>query len=40
VVTCARHVLRHRILLNSSALSQQISTDDLVREILKMVRPY
>lgn len=40
VSTCARHVLRHRILLNSTALSQQISTDMLVREILKMVEPY
>lgn len=40
VTTCARHVLRHRILLNSAALSQQISSDMLVREILKMVQPY
>ena len=40
VSTCARHVLRHRILLNSSALSQQISTDMLVGEILKMIQPY
>lgn len=40
VTTCAVHVLRHRILLNSSALSQQISADMLVREILKMIDPY
>jgi MoxR-like ATPase len=40
VSTCAGHVLRHRILLNSAALSQQISTDMLVREILKMIQPY
>jgi MoxR-like ATPase len=40
VATCAGHVLRHRILLNSIALSQQISTDMLVREILKMIEPY
>jgi MoxR-like ATPase len=40
VTTCAVHVLRHRILLNSSALSQQITTDMLVREILKMIEPY
>lgn len=40
VATCARHVLRHRILLNSIALSQQISADMLVQEILKMVQPY
>lgn len=40
VATCAGHVLRHRILLNSTALSQQISPDMLVREILKMIEPY
>ena len=40
VVICARHVLRHRILLNSTALSQQVSADTIVQEILKMVRPY
>jgi MoxR-like ATPase len=40
ITTCAVHVLRHRILLNSSALSQQISSDMLVQEILKMVQPY
>jgi len=40
VTTCAVHVLRHRILLNSSALSQQISADMLVQEVLKMVQPY
>ena len=40
VTTCAAHVLRHRILLNSTALSQQISADMLVQEILKMIEPY
>jgi len=40
VTTCARHVLRHRILLNSTALSQQVTADQLVQEILKMVLPY
>jgi len=40
VATCAAHVLRHRILLNSFALSQQITTDMLIDEIIKMVRPY
>jgi MoxR-like ATPase len=40
VTTCARHVLRHRILLNSTALSQQVTTDMLVQEILKMIHPY
>jgi len=40
VATCAVHVLRHRILLNSTALSQQINADMLVREILKIIEPY
>jgi MoxR-like ATPase len=40
VTTCAVHVLRHRILLNSTALSQQVSADMLVQEILKMIQPY
>jgi len=40
VATCAGHVLRHRILLNSTALSQQISADMLVQEILTMIEPY
>jgi len=40
VTSCARHVLRHRILLNSTALSQQITADMLVQEILKMIEPY
>jgi MoxR-like ATPase len=40
VATCAGHVLRHRILLNSTALSQQITADMLVQEILKMIEPY
>ena len=40
VATCAEHVLRHRILLNSTAMSQQINADMLVQEILKMIEPY
>jgi len=40
VVLCAAHVLRHRILLNSFALSQQISSDMLVEEIIKIINPY
>ena len=40
VARCAGHVLRHRILLNSTALSQQISADMLVQEILRMIEPY
>jgi MoxR-like ATPase len=40
VAGCAGHVLRHRILLNSTALSQQISSDTLIQEILKTIDPY
>ncbi len=40
VATCAVHVLRHRILLNSTALSQQITADMIVRDILTMIEPY
>ncbi|HQO77834.1 MAG TPA: MoxR family ATPase [Thermodesulfobacteriota bacterium] len=40
VATCAVHVLRHRILLNGIALSEQISPDILVDEILKTISPY
>ncbi|MCX5896644.1 MAG: MoxR family ATPase [Proteobacteria bacterium] len=40
VATCAVHVLRHRILLNSTALSQQITADMIVQEILQTIRPY
>lgn len=37
---CAPHVLRHRILLNSHAISNQVTTDMIVSEILKGVMPY
>jgi MoxR-like ATPase len=40
VVTCAAHVLRHRILLNSFALSQQITSDMLVNELITLIDPY
>jgi MoxR-like ATPase len=40
VATCAAHVLRHRILLNSSALSQEITADMIVREIIQTIQPY
>lgn len=40
VATCAPHVLRHRILLNSLALSQQVSSDMLVEELVKIINPY
>ncbi len=37
---CAAHVLRHRILLNSSAISEQITSDMIVDTIIRMVEPY
>lgn len=37
---CAVHVLRHRILLNSNALSKQITSEMIVDEIIKMIKPY
>ena len=37
---CAPHVLRHRILLNSLAISKQISTDMIIEEVLGAVNPY
>jgi MoxR-like ATPase len=40
VAACAFHVLRHRILLNSTALSQQITSDMLIQEIINMIEPY
>jgi MoxR-like ATPase len=40
VNACAPHVLRHRILLNSAALSNQISADWIIDEILKTVQAY
>ncbi len=40
VSACAFHVLRHRILLNHTVLSGQITSDKIVGEILKKVSPY
>jgi len=37
---CAVHVLRHRILLTSAAVSNQISPDGIVDEILRTVQAY
>jgi len=37
---CAPHVLRHRILLNNNAVSNQITTDMIVDEIIRKVKPY
>jgi MoxR-like ATPase len=40
VNACAFHVLRHRILLNSTAVSQQITAEMIVAEVLRMVRAF
>ncbi|MCU0598236.1 MAG: MoxR family ATPase [Desulfobacterales bacterium] len=40
VNACAVHVLRHRILLNSTAISQQITAEMIVSEVLRMVRAF
>ncbi len=37
---CAPHVLRHRILLNSNAISNQVTSDMIINEILGTVTPY
>ena len=37
---CAPHVLRHRILLNSNAVSKQVTSDMIVDEIIRKVNPY
>ena len=40
IVRCAAHVLRHRILLNSTAISKQITSDMIIDEIIRTVKPY
>ncbi len=40
VNACAVHVLRHRILLNSQAISRNVTSEMIVEEILKTVSPY
>jgi MoxR-like ATPase len=40
VNACAVHVLRHRILLNSTAVSKQITAEMIVAEVLRMVRSF
>jgi len=37
---CAAHVLRHRILLNHKAVSEQITADRIISDILKTIQPY
>lgn len=40
VNACAVHVLRHRILLNSQAISRNVTSEMIVEEILRTVSPY
>jgi MoxR-like ATPase len=40
VNACAVHVLRHRILLNSTAVSKQITAEMIVAEVLRLVRVF
>ncbi len=40
IARCAPHVLRHRILLNSNAISRQITSDMIIDEIIRTVKPY
>jgi len=40
VNACAVHVLRHRILLNSQAISRNVTSEMIVEEILRTISPY
>ena len=40
VNACAVHVLRHRILLNSQAISKNVTSEMIVEEILRTISPY
>ena len=40
VNACAVHVLRHRILLNSQAISRNVTPEMIVEEILRTISPY
>jgi MoxR-like ATPase len=40
VNACAVHVLRHRILLNSQAISRNVTSEMIIEEILKTISPY
>jgi MoxR-like ATPase len=40
VNACAVHVLRHRILLNSQAISRNVTAEMIVEEILRTISPY
>jgi len=40
VNACAVHVLRHRILLNSRAISKNVTSEMIVEEILGTISPY
>ena len=40
VNACAVHILRHRILLNSQAVSRNVTSEMIVAEILRTISPY
>jgi MoxR-like ATPase len=40
VNACAPHVLRHRILMNSQAISRNVTSEMIVSEILRKISPY
>jgi MoxR-like ATPase len=40
VNACTVHVLRHRILLNSQAISRNVTSEMIVEEILRTISPY
>jgi MoxR-like ATPase len=40
VNACAMHVLRHRILLNSQAISRNVTSEMILGEILRTISPY
>ena len=40
VNACAPHVLRHRILMNSQAISRNVTSEMIVGEILRTISPY
>jgi MoxR-like ATPase len=40
VNSCAMHVLRHRILLNSQAISRNVTSEMILEEILRTISPY
>ena len=37
---CAVNVLRHRVLVNSNAISEKVTSDMIINEIIKMIKPF